>query len=296
MLFGYKREAAALTMSSNPKATTSAPGKPIWRQPLVHFLLVACAVFLFDALRGGEAPRKGEVIVISPAQIERLRANWAQSWDRPPDDLELEKLIDDHVAEEIYNREARALQLDQDDAVIRRYLRQKMELLTTGSLIVPEPSESEILAYFADNIDKYAGAPQLDFQQVYLGQDASAKVETVLAALRSGYMPEGLPEQHGLPSEMTSANQVRISRVFGVTFYDALAGLEPGSWQGPVRSALGVHLVKITLQEPGAKPAFSEVKDRVAADWQLSKRGELEAAAFERLKAKYDVRVEFPKK
>ena len=38
--------------------------------------------------------------------------------------------IEDHIREEVYYREAKALGLDRDDTVIRRRLRQKLEFVT----------------------------------------------------------------------------------------------------------------------------------------------------------------------
>lgn len=268
--------------------------KPIWRQPLLHFLLGAIAVFLLDTARGGGRDRSEDLILVSPVQIARLNAQWAQSWDRPPNEIELERLIADYIAEEVYNREARLLQLDVDDTVIRRYLRQKMELLTAGNIVVPEPDAPTLQAYFQANSAAYGGSKKFDFQQVYLGPSQTLDAQAELAAIRSGMNLENLPDQGSLEGEMAGANQVDVSRVFGVSFFDALTELEPGDWQGPVRSTFGTHLVRVTRRQSGEIPNFSDVRDDVIADWRATKLTELEREALEQLKAKYTVRVELP--
>lgn len=268
--------------------------KTIWRQPLLHFLLGAIAVFLLDAVRGGSGDPDTDLIYVSPVQIARLNSQWARSWDRPPNEVELEQLITDFVEEEVYNREARLLQLDVGDSVIRRYLRRKMELLTAGTIVVPDPDEEALLSYFQKNSAKYAGSPKFDFQQVYLGSAPTLDVIEELAAIRKGKMPESLPGQGGLEAEMINATQLDVSRLFGVSFYDALTELGAGDWQGPVRSTFGTHLVRITRRQPGAVPDFTEVRNDVVADWYAARLAELEDEAFQRLKAKYTVRVELP--
>jgi hypothetical protein len=62
---------------------------------------------------------------------------------RPRTAQEIEGLIDVHIAEEIYYREAIAMGLDQDDTVIRRRLRQKMGFISEDAAAVTEPVAGE---------------------------------------------------------------------------------------------------------------------------------------------------------
>lgn len=272
----------------------STQPRPFWRQPLLHFLLAALAIFMLDEVRGGEAQQDRGVIVVTSAQIDRLSATWKQSWDRPPAKHELENIVADYIEEEVYNREARALGLDADDPVIRRYVRQKMELLTKGSVVLAEPSDDDLQTFFEANARKYQSSSRFDFQQVYLGPEAPPDHGSQLAAIRAGTRLENLPDQIGIESQMKDADEFRISRVFGVSFYDALAAQNSEDWQGPVPSSLGFHFVKISRREPGVVPSFVDVREDVFADWQAAKRMELERAAFERLKARYEIKVELP--
>ncbi len=93
---------------------------------------------------------------------------------------------------------------------------------------------------------------------------------------------------------MKDADQFSISRIFGGSFYDALASQGIAEWQGPVASILGFHFVKISRREPGVIASFPDISEAVLADWQAAKRAELERAAFERLKEQYEIRLELP--
>ncbi len=98
------------------------------REPLVHFFVLGAGIFLLFALVG-ESDDPLDEIVVSSGQVDRLVETWQRTWQRPPTSAELEGLIEDYIREEILYREAIAMGLDQDDTIIRRRLRQKMEFL-----------------------------------------------------------------------------------------------------------------------------------------------------------------------
>ena len=111
------------------------------REPLVHFLLIGAALFALHALVSGEAPRR-DVVVVTRGRIDGLVAQFAATHGRPPDKTERSGLIQDWVHEEILCREAVALGLDREDAVIRDRLRQKMEFVAGGGDAAPESREA----------------------------------------------------------------------------------------------------------------------------------------------------------
>src|SRR5262245_23761353 len=99
-------------------------------EPLVHFFVLGAALFGLFALVRRPSVERHERITVTAGQVESLAGTFARTWQRPPTPLELDALIEDHVRDEVYAREASALGLDRDDVVVRRRLRQKMEFLT----------------------------------------------------------------------------------------------------------------------------------------------------------------------
>ena len=80
--------------------------KSLWREPLVHFLLIGAAMFLFYDLtreQGSEAPKR---IVVNSGQVEQLVANFKRTWMRPATEDELAALVENYVREEVFYREA----------------------------------------------------------------------------------------------------------------------------------------------------------------------------------------------
>ncbi len=61
--------------------------------------------------------------------------------------------------------------LDQNDTVIRRRLRQKMEFISDSVADAVEPSDAQLQAFLAENAAKFAQPSELTFQQVFLSAE-----------------------------------------------------------------------------------------------------------------------------
>jgi hypothetical protein len=272
------------------------------REPLLHFLLIGVGLFLlYGALNGGrsQAPRE---IVISKARVDALAENFASVWMRPPTATELKGLVDDYIAEEIYYREAIAMGLDQDDTVIRRRLRQKLEFISEGAAEATEPSEAELQAYLDQHADKFALPARLTFQQVYLssdrrGKNVRADAEKLLAELRAGRGPAD-PREAGdptlLPPEMAAASPQDIANTFGEEFAAQIEEAPVGQWSGPIESGFGLHVVKVDERTAGKTPTLAEIRPIVLREWQSEERRRQNQVLLDALKSKYEVRIEGP--
>ena len=90
--------------------------KNLFKEPLVHFLIIGAGLFLLFGLFNNPAESESGRIVISTGQIDYLKANFTRTWQRSPTEKELQGLIDSYVRDEIFYREASAMGLDRDDS------------------------------------------------------------------------------------------------------------------------------------------------------------------------------------
>ena len=126
--------------------------KELYKEPLLHFLVIGVLIFtLFSIVNKEEDIVFGIKIVVSSADIQRLSTSWARKWNRPPTETELQGLVESHIREEVYYREALALGLDKNDTVLRRRLMQKMEFLSNDIAEMNTPDETELNTFFLDN-------------------------------------------------------------------------------------------------------------------------------------------------
>ncbi len=271
------------------------------REPLVHFLVLAIAVFGLHGLVASRAEDVTGRIAVSAPKIEQMEAIFSQTRMRPPTAEELKGLIDDYIAEEFYVREALTLGLDQDDTVIRRRLRQKMEFLIAAEVEAEAPSETDLQAYLIAHPEKFETARRIALEQVYLsprerGDRIATDAQTMLDALQADSDADLalLGDATLLPATLPPSDASQIAAVFGPEFAAALEGVEASIWFGPVASEYGLHLVRITSVEAGQLPALGEVREAVVREWTYDR---IQAATQERLNellGRYEVIVDMP--
>jgi parvulin-like peptidyl-prolyl isomerase len=83
-----------------------------------------------------------------------------------------------------------------------------------------------------------------------------------------------------------------LTRLFGEDFAGQLANVLPGSWEGPLRSAYGVHFVRVTSQERGRPASLDEARPTLLREWNEQQRVKANAEAFARLRDRYRVVIE----
>jgi hypothetical protein len=239
---------------------------------------------------------------VPAGRIEALASGFARTWRRPPTRAELEGLVDEWVREEVLYREAIARGLDRDDAVVRRRLRQKLEFLADDLADLVEPNEDQLADWLAEHADRYRQPPRLALRQVYLSPDrrgdrAEDDARELLESLRVEGAAADLTELGDplmLPDELELQPLDQIERVFGPGFGEDLLELEPGTWEGPVASSYGLHLVLVVEREDGRLPALEEVRGDVERDWMTARREELAETFYQGLRSRYEVEVEWP--
>jgi hypothetical protein len=236
--------------------------KRILREPLLHFLVLGAALFGLNALLSAHAPGRAS-IVVTKGRIESLATAFALTWQRPPTAQELEGLIRDYVREEVAVREAASLGLDQDDVVIRRRLRQKLEFVSGDAAAQAEPGDAELRAWLAAHPADFGTDPTCTFSQVFLDPAQARRPSRSRrgapareAAARRG--PRGhrggrrsVPPRPLVRQAPGTRREEPVRR--GVRGEPGLA--PAGAWQGPIASGLGAHLVFVH-ERSGARSAL----------------------------------------
>jgi parvulin-like peptidyl-prolyl isomerase len=85
-----------------------------------------------------------------------------------------------------------------------------------------------------------------------------------------------------------------LGKEFGPAFALAIEHLTPGSWQGPVESGLGWHLVFVDDVIPGRVPEFEEVMPDVKTAWLVEQKALAWEKAYKEMRARYTVLLPAP--
>jgi hypothetical protein len=264
------------------------------REPLLHFFVLGVALFALYAWLNRGLPDTRSEIFVSRNQVSSLQAQFERVWQRPATPAELQHLVDNWVREEILYREGLAMGLDRDDPVVRRRVGQKVEFIIEGATPA-KPSTAELQAWLDSHPADYVIEPRYSLRQVYFdpqrhGANLDRDIASARRDLAGGARNAG--DTTLLPFEMQYAPQFEVERTFGTEFASALKDLPVDSWQGPVKSSFGLHLVQLSEKSGGHAPPLEQVRVEVERDLLQARMQQSNAAIYDKLRANYRVRVE----
>lgn len=268
------------------------------REPLVHFVCVGALLFGLNAfMRPVTALPPASSIVITEDDLRQLAGLWQVQWDRTPTPDELRRLAEEQVHEEVLIREALALGLERQDILVRRRL-----AALAGSEAEagppPPPSDAVLRAFYDASLESFAVPTDLTLTQLYFSdrtRNGRSKEEAIQArdALSGRGVSDPAATSLGDPSEfpvrLEAQTPDELAALFGQPFAAAAIRLPVGSWQGPVPSLGGWHLVFIEAATPGPPPAFETVREAVLQAWQQQWRDERQRQAYAAMRARYTV-------
>jgi hypothetical protein len=267
------------------------------REPLLHFLVIGGVLFgAFYLAKAGNQPA-GDEIVISSGEIASIAAVFGQTWQRAPTKSELDALVGERIRDEVMYRQGLAMGLDKDDAVVRRRIRQKMEFVSDVSTDVA-PTDAELQTFVAEHPEWFRDEARFSFDQVYFPASDEAMPDAgalanLLSGLNSGTVDAsaaGSPFMAG--TDFRDLSKSDVAKTFGDDFAASVDKAAPGQWTGPVTSAYGTHLVRVTGRVEPRDPPFEQVRKAAEREWLHVRKVAANDALYEKLRSRYVVKVE----
>lgn len=276
--------------------------RSIWREPLVHFVVLGAALFVGHAAWQSHVSKADYTINVSTDELERQAIIFAGENRRQPTDEDLKALLFAYVEEQVLMREAERLGLGEDDTIIRRRLAQKMRFMIEDVAGPEAPTDDTLEAWFENNKTKFLNPERRSFTHIYLspqsrGDTVQADAEALLSTANALTDPEGwkrLGDPFMMKRDYEPITATDAVRLFGREFTAALFELkdDTSKWQGPIASAFGLHIVRVNAVEPASMPTFEAVKQSVMAEWLDETRRSDNQTRLKELIEKYDVNVE----
>lgn len=265
-------------------------------EPMLHFAVIGVALFAgYRQVAPNES--SGRRVVVTDGVVRDLVTQHVAARGREPSPIEINQLIESWVHDEILYREGVALGLDRDDAVVKRRVRQKFEIIAEEDAVTRTPTDADLSAYLANNPARFTQPAILTFEQVFLGTPGSAPDVVRIAAvtgdsLRRGANPEALGRPTLLARRMRNTPADLVAREFGDAFAKALERAPVGEWSGPVESSFGAHYVRVSQRTPAAVPELRAVRDQVIREWENDRRQRARVEAYARMRKGYDVSID----
>jgi len=279
--------------------------KRLLREPLIHFLVLGTVLFGIYALaergRGGvEQPRQ---IQLSLGELNQLTLLFQAQWRRPPTEDEFRRMVENKVQGEVLYREGLAMGLDKDDEIVKRRMAQKMQFLAEDVAASHVPTTTELRSWFDQNRQKFALPSRVSFRHLYFSPDrrgVRAKEDAAEALTKLAGQPEDTKLATSLADPFMFQDYYRdrapdyLGKEFGPQFALAVEKLSPGSWQGPIESGFGWHLVYVDTLVPGRVLAFEEIEGDVKTAWLSEQKAATWEQAYKDMRAKYTVLLPAP--
>ena len=274
--------------------------KRLLHEPLFHFLLIGAVLFAVDHYvqpARGVAPSSKQ-IQLSLDDLGQLVMLFQAQWQRQPTAQELNRLVENKVQEEILYREALAMGLDKDDTIVKRRMAQKLQFLAEDVAAAREPTTGELKSWFEKNKAMFAQPSRVSFRHLYFSPDrrgVHARDDAAKALAKLASQPQDAKLAASLADPFMFQDYYRdrapdyLGKEFGPQFAQAVAKLAPGSWQGPIESGFGWHLVYVDTLIPGRVPAFEEIEPDVKTAWLGEQKSLAWEKAYKEMRAKYTV-------
>jgi parvulin-like peptidyl-prolyl isomerase len=166
-----------------------------------------------------------------------------------------------------------------------------------------EPTTAELKSWFEKNSAKFAQPPRLSFRHLYFSPDrrgTSARADAQQALAKLAGQPIDAKGTNALADPFMFQEYYRdrvpefLGKEMGPQFALAVARLTPGSWQGPIESGFGWHLVFVDTVIPGRIPAFEEIEPDVRTAWLGEQKALAWEKAYKEMRAKYTVLLPAP--
>ena len=265
-------------------------------EPMLHFLLIGIAFFgAYRWMSPGDP--SGRRIVITQGVVDDLVTQHVAARGREPSTTELNHLIESYLRDEILYREGVRLGLERDDIVVKRRVRQKIEMIAEEDASTRAPTDAELSAYLVANQARFVQPAIVSFEQVFIAAATSGRrvvhaVAVTREALRKGADSEELGQPTLLPHRMTRTPADLVARDFGGSFAAALEKVPVGEWVGPIDSSFGAHYVRVSDRTPAVAPQLAAVRDHVVREWENERRQRARNDAYTKMRGGYQVSLE----
>lgn len=260
-------------------------------EPLFHFIVIGAVLY---AASVSLAPDTADpnLIRVDAKTHQELAALFEAERNRLPTRDEMDKLVETFIRNEVLFREARALQLDHGDAMMRERLAQRMRLMMYSGIQVETPDDATLIAWRDEHIDRFTTPATVDFDVI--GLDADEAEAKRVAALAKAAGPDFRPRAAGVRGVLRRLGprpRDQLVALFGETFVAAVEASPEGAWTA-IASPRGWQVTRLIGLTQAVAPPFEAVRDEVWGDWRATQHQKQAIAALEALMRDYPVAYE----
>lgn len=257
------------------------------RDPLFQFFAIGVVLFGMDSLRSSDQDA-AKLIYVPERVFEDVSQTFQTGFGRLPTPDELQPLIDTWVSNEVMYREAKSMQLDQGDEMIRERVIQKIRAMMASQIDVGEPTDEDLQAFFDDHRDNYDRPAFYGFTFVRM---SGGRDEAEEAAALWNETNEDIVSRPGLRVTRFKLRPAdNVTKLLGQQVAASLPAMVVGQWEA-AQGLGGWAVLRLDQKVPAQKARLADHIQDVRkrwSEWAAQREG---ARRVREMRAAYDIMV-----
>lgn len=269
--------------------------RDLLKEPLLHFVIIGFLIFGLYSVVNEESGQEN-IIVIDDAEYDYLLGLWKNQWQREPNEDDIRAFIDQYLRQEVFYKEALAMNLDHNDLIVKRRLSQKMEAVSNDlNAMVKSPTEKDLQKFYEANKSLFLEPQKFTFRQVlFLNEENNLEQEIEKSREilgKTSVIPAPRRTKLSLPNDWEDISISEVQKAFGNDFANALNSAPLNKWVGPIASGFGQHLVFISFKGETYIPDYNEIKPYIQKEYEYQTELETQEQVYLDLLEKYEVKI-----
>ena len=262
----------------------------ILESPLFHFIIIGIIAYgLYTRLK----PPTLDTIQVTPQMLEALIQQQESITQNKLTHKQKQALLEGHIEDEILLREAYKRGIHQNDYRVRKRLLTIMR--SSLSDTIPEPSVTQLRAFYETHKKRYQMSPSRSFEQVYFSF-VSGNLPKNPASFRQKLQNtsdiSSLGEFFSMGQQFSQTSFSQMAQMFGKPFAQKVFDLEMNTWIGPIDSKHGTHYVRVTAEDDTKLPTFEQMEYYLRTDYFMEKSRESQKEKIDNMRQNYRIIVE----
>jgi len=250
-----------MTTKQSKQFPTKSSLQTFLREPTLHFFLLAAIIFGLYAITQG---RNENLLEINQSEINARIFLEEISNGIELNEEQRQSVAAFYIQEQILVREARAMDLDNDER-INDILAQKMRHVLSGNII--QPTTDELAAYYQQNRQRYTSQATVTADELVFNSSGDLASEVTVLLEQGAEPPQLLELEPGNVSSLPNVNSIDLTNIFEADFSQRVFSSELNRWLGPFISNRGQHWLRVIEKTESRIPALEEIADQVRLEW-----------------------------
>jgi hypothetical protein len=250
-------------------------------EPLIHFLLLGLLMVVIDHYMSRD---DDYTLRINRTELQQYFTAIRGEHSGRIDQQDSLDLTNQFIMRQVLFTEATQRGYDLYDPVVRDRMIEKMKATLTEDI---NPEDEALKNYHVENSSRYRISEGISFRLVSFEQDHQPTPDSL--SILKAFLQSGVQAMDINQARYTKKSRFELMRQFGMRFAREIDAIPENTWDGPLQSSKGVHLIYVEKKHYSESLPFEAVKAQVTNDYVLERRQRSFEENYRKLLANYRI-------